>query len=100
MRQRPRILLLVCLTLTSGLITSLNAQTGARRHAASPSGAIQQLYATLASASMTDEKVLFRSLTPSVRSALWSYHLSLFLREHPTLSAEQLAVIAEAVAQA
>jgi len=89
---------LLCLSLAWTL--SLIGQPAGRRRAAAPAGTIQQLYMTLASVSISEEKVLFRTLTPTVRASLWSYHLSLFFRDHPNLSVEQLAVVTEALAMA
>jgi hypothetical protein len=70
--------------------------TQGRRHAAAPADGIQTLYNVLASVSSGEEKTLFRGFSPSVKAALWSYHLSLFLAAHPELSEQQRAVIAEA----
>jgi hypothetical protein len=60
--------------------------------------AIPDLYRTLAGMNSSDEKAALVGMVPSVRAALWQYHLEQVLSSDVPLSAEQRVILEDGIA--
>jgi hypothetical protein len=55
-----------------------------------------RIYQTISAASLSERHVIFRNLTPELKSALWTIHLSQFLND-PRLSQSQRQLVQAAI---
>ena len=69
---------------------------GSRAARADVTGDANRIYNVMAAVPVAERHVLFRNLTPELKSALWTLHLRQFLND-PRLSAEQRELVAEAI---
>jgi hypothetical protein len=53
------------------------------------------VYRIVSAQTVSERRVVFRSVTPEMKAALWRAHVRQFLASHPSLSEAQRAVIAQ-----
>ena len=76
------------------------AQSDERLRAIDHGTEAQRTYAIITQLPLVQRKALFRSLSPTVKAAVWIAHLEDFLRRHPDLDSNQRAIVNAAMATA
>lgn len=89
-------------TLIGMLLFVLGAlgQSEDRTRASEPRMDVRRTYAILSQVPFAQRKILFRTLSPTTKAAVWITHLEDFLRLHSELDSNQRAIVKAAIALA